>query len=143
MLSGSRTRRGTRPRHGQRRHRDQPHRLAALCTACPRRDEAPKQADFIAATRLQGASTARIVLRDILPLVFPTVLTRLTTELAGMILTAAGPGFLGLGAQPPLAEWGAMVADGRAFLADQWWVSTLPGAAIFLVSSATSCSAPA
>lgn len=95
-----------------------------------------KQADFIAASKLQGASTERIVLIDILPLVLPTVLTRLTTELAGMILTAAGLGFLGLGAQPPLAEWGAMVAEGRDFLANQWWVSTLPGAAIFLVSFA-------
>lgn len=93
-------------------------------------------ADFIAASKLQGASTARIVLIDLLPLVLPTMLARLTTELAGMILTAAGLGFLGLGAQPPLAEWGAMVADGRDFLADQWWVSTLPGVAIFLVSFA-------
>ncbi|WP_085044277.1 ABC transporter permease [Ensifer aridi] len=95
-----------------------------------------KDADFVAARKLQGASTLRIALQDILPLVFPTILTRLTGDLAGMILTAASLGFLGLGAQPPMAEWGAMVADGRDFLMEQWWVATLPGALIFLVSFA-------
>jgi peptide/nickel transport system permease protein len=50
-----------------------------------------------------------------------------------IILTAAGLGFLGLGAQPPMPEWGLMVADGRQFLVDQWWVSTLPGLAILVV----------
>jgi peptide/nickel transport system permease protein len=50
-----------------------------------------------------------------------------------IILTAAGLGFLGLGAQPPMPEWGLMVSDGRQFLVDQWWVSTLPGVAILVV----------
>jgi peptide/nickel transport system permease protein len=50
-----------------------------------------------------------------------------------IILTAAGLGFLGLGAQPPMPEWGLMVSDGRQFLVDQWWVSTLPGLAILVV----------
>lgn len=95
-----------------------------------------RNADFIAVSKLQGASATRIILLDVLPLVVPTILTRLTADLAGMILTAASLGFLGLGAQPPLAEWGAMVADGRDFLMDQWWVATLPGALIFLVSFA-------
>ena len=54
--------------------------------------------------------------------------------MAGVILTAAGLGFLGLGAQPPTAEWGSMVSSGRDFILDQWWVSTIPGAAIFVVS---------
>jgi peptide/nickel transport system permease protein len=92
--------------------------------------------DFIAAARLQGASHGRILLRHILPLTISTVLARLTLDLAGMILIAAGLGFLGLGAQPPSPEWGAMVATGREFLTDQWWVATVPGAAIFLVSLA-------
>src|SRR5690606_26601660 len=48
--------------------------------------------------------------------------------------TAAGLGFLGLGAQPPQPEWGAMIASGRRFLIDQWWVATMPGIAIFIVS---------
>ena len=51
-----------------------------------------------------------------------------------LVLTAAGLGFLGLGAQPPTPEWGAMIATGRPFLLDQWWVPTIPGIAIFVVS---------
>ena len=47
---------------------------------------------------------------------------------------AAGLGFLGLGAQPPLPEWGLMISSGRKFLFDQWWVATMPGLAIFIVS---------
>jgi hypothetical protein len=54
--------------------------------------------------------------------------------MAGIILTAAGLGFLGLGAQPPLPEWGAMISRGRAFILDQWWVATMPGFAIVIVS---------
>jgi peptide/nickel transport system permease protein len=71
-----------------------------------------------------------------MPLTVSTILARLTLDLAGMILIAAGLGFLGLGAQPPSPEWGAMVASGREFLTQQWWVATMPGAAIFLVSLA-------
>jgi peptide/nickel transport system permease protein len=62
------------------------------------------------------------------------VIVRVTLDMAGIILTAAGLGFLGLGAQPPSAEWGAMVSTGRRFLLDQWWVAVIPGAAIFVVS---------
>ena len=57
-----------------------------------------------------------------------------TLDLAGVILTAAGLGFLGLGVQPPLPEWGLMISSGRKFLFEQWWVATLPGLAIFIVS---------
>ena len=59
---------------------------------------------------------------------------RLTLDMAGIILTAAGLGFLGLGAQPPSPEWGAMISTGRQYLLDQWWVPTVPGIAIFVVS---------
>ena len=54
--------------------------------------------------------------------------------MAGIILTAAGLGFLGLGRQPPAPEWGAMIASGRRFLLDQWWVRHGPGIAILVVS---------
>jgi peptide/nickel transport system permease protein len=64
----------------------------------------------------------------------PSVLVRLTLSMASVILTAAGLGFLGLGAQPPLPEWGLMISSGRKFLFDQWWVATMPGLAIFIVS---------
>lgn len=93
-----------------------------------------RQADFVVAARLQGASETRIVLRYIAPLCVSSVIVRLTLDMAGVVLTAAGLGFLGLGAQPPLAEWGAMVAAGRSHLVDHWWVAAVPGLAIFLVS---------
>ena len=90
--------------------------------------------DFIQAVVLQGASTWRILFRHIVPLCLSSVIVRLTLDMAGIILTAAGLGFLGLGAQPPTAEWGAMVSSGRDVILDQWWVATIPGIAIFIVS---------
>ena len=93
-----------------------------------------RQADYISAVKLLGASPLRIVLRHVMPLCVPSVIVRVTLDMAGIILTAAGLGFLGLGAQPPLPEWGAMIAAGRAYVLDQWWVAAAPGAAIFIVS---------
>jgi peptide/nickel transport system permease protein len=93
-----------------------------------------RQADYISAVRLLGASPVRIVLRHIMPLCVSSVIVRVTLDMAGIILTAAGLGFLGLGAQPPMPEWGAMIAAGRAYVLDQWWVAAAPGAAIFIVS---------
>jgi peptide/nickel transport system permease protein len=93
-----------------------------------------RNADYIAAVQLMGASPWRIVLRHIMPLCMASLIVRVTLDMAGIILTAAGLGFLGLGAQPPTPEWGAMIAAGRAFVLDQWWVAAAPGAAIFVVS---------
>jgi peptide/nickel transport system permease protein len=95
-----------------------------------------RKADFIAAVRLQGASKARIITHHILPMCLPSVVVRLTLNMAGIILTAAGLGFLGLGARPPLPEWGAMVSSGREFMIDCPWVITAPGIAIAVVSLA-------
>jgi peptide/nickel transport system permease protein len=95
-----------------------------------------RQADYIAAVQLIGASPWRIVLRHIMPLCLSSVIVRVTLDMAGIILTAAGLGFLGLGAQPPMPEWGAMIASGRQYVLDQWWVAAAPGAAIFIVSLA-------
>jgi peptide/nickel transport system permease protein len=92
------------------------------------------KSDFIQAAILQGASTWRILFRHIVPLCMSSVIVRLTLDMAGIILTAAGLGFLGLGAQPPAPEWGAMVSAGREVILDQWWVATIPGIAIFIVS---------
>jgi peptide/nickel transport system permease protein len=89
--------------------------------------------DFIAAIRLQGASPLRVLWGHIVPLCISSLIVRVTLDMAGIILVAAGLGFLGLGAQPPRPEWGAMVSEGRQFLLDQWWIATIPGAAIFLV----------
>lgn len=90
--------------------------------------------DFILAARMQGASAPRILWSHIVPLCLPSVIVRLTLDMAGIILIAAGLGFLGLGAQPPSPEWGLMVSSGRSYLLDQWWVATMPGLAIFIVS---------
>ncbi|WDD92041.1 ABC transporter permease [Burkholderia sp. FERM BP-3421] len=94
------------------------------------------QADFLHAARLQGASGPRLLLRYVMPLCLSSVIVRATLDMAGIILTVAGLGFLGLGAQPPSPEWGFMVASGRNVLLDAWWVATLPGCAILLVSIA-------
>ncbi len=95
-----------------------------------------RNSDYIAAVQLIGASPWRIVLRHIMPLCVSSVIVRVTLDMAGIILTAAGLGFLGLGAQPPTPEWGALIANGRMYVLDQWWVAAAPGAAIFIVSLA-------
>ena len=94
------------------------------------------ESDYIHAARLQGASHARILWRYITPLCMSSVIVRATLDMAGVILTVAGLGFLGLGAQPPSPEWGFMVASGRNVLVDAWWVATVPGIAILIVSLA-------
>jgi peptide/nickel transport system permease protein len=93
-----------------------------------------RRSDYIGAVLLQGAGPMRIILGHIMPMCLPSVIVRVTLDMAGIIITAAGLGFLGLGARPPLAEWGAMIATGRQYLLDQWWVATIPGIAIFVVS---------
>ena len=93
-----------------------------------------RSSDYIAAVALMGASPARIVVRHIMPLCISSLIVRVTLDMAGIILTAAGLGFLGLGAQPPLPEWGAMISRGRSFILDEWWVATMPGFAIIVVS---------
>lgn len=93
-----------------------------------------RNAEFISAIQMQGASHTRVIFRHIMPLCLSSTIVRVTLDMAGIILTAAGLGFLGLGAQPPLPEWGAMISSGRAFILDQWWVATMPGFAIVIVS---------
>ncbi|SCB33093.1 ABC transporter permease [Rhizobium lusitanum] len=93
-------------------------------------------ADFIAAYRLTGASSWRIIMRHIAPLCMPSLIVRVTLDMSSIIITAASLGFLGMGAQPPSPEWGAMIATAKRFIFEQWWVATIPGIAIFLVSLA-------
>lgn len=91
-------------------------------------------AEFLDAVRMQGASSVRIIVFHVIPLCMSSTIVRVSLDMAGIILTAAGLGFLGLGAQPPLPEWGAMISRGRSFILDQWWVATMPGFAIVIVS---------
>lgn len=93
-----------------------------------------RQSDFILAARSQGIPHLRIIVSHVAPMCISSVVVRLTLDMAGIILTAAGLGFLGLGAQPPTPEWGAMIALGREYLLDQWWVPAFPGLAILVVS---------
>jgi len=95
-----------------------------------------RAADYISAIQLQGAGAMRIITRHIWPLCVSSLIVRVTLDMAGIILAAAGLGFLGLGAQPPSPEWGAMISEGRRFILDHWWVATMPGLAIFTVSLA-------
>jgi len=115
--------------------------IAIACTAWPPYARVARaetltirSSDFIAAVRLQGAGPLRIVLGHVVPLCTSSLIVRVGYDMAGIILTAAGLGFLGLGAQPPSPEWGAMISSGRRFLLDQWWVATIPGIAILAVS---------
>jgi peptide/nickel transport system permease protein len=115
--------------------------IAIACTAWPPYARVARaetltirSSDFIAAVRLQGAGALRIVLGHVVPLCTSSLIVRVGYDMAGIILTAAGLGFLGLGAQPPSPEWGAMISSGRRFLLDQWWVATIPGIAILVVS---------
>ena len=93
-----------------------------------------RNADYIAAVKLQGAGAVRVIWGHVMPMCLPSVIIRVTLDMAGVILIAAGLGFLGLGVQPPLPEWGLMISAGRKFLFEQWWVATMPGLAIFIVS---------
>lgn len=95
-----------------------------------------RNADYVVAVQLQGASSTRIILRHIVPMCLSSVVIRLTMNMAGVILTAAGLGFLGLGALPPAPEWGAMISTGRRYMLECWWLVAMPGLAIMLVSLA-------
>ncbi len=93
-----------------------------------------RSANYVSAARLQGASSWRLIRRYVMPMCVNSMVVRVTLDMAGIILTAAGLGFLGLGAKPPSPEWGAMIANGRQYLFDQWWLATMPGLAILFVS---------
>jgi peptide/nickel transport system permease protein len=93
-----------------------------------------RNTDFIAAAQMSGASSFRILVGHIMPMCLPSLIVRVTLDMAGIILIAAGLGFLGLGVAPPQPEWGSMVSDGRNQILDQWWICTYPGIAIFIVS---------
>jgi len=91
-----------------------------------------KEEAYVEVARAVGGSEGRIIRVHILPNVLAPVVVLLTLRLGTAILTGVGLSFLGLGVQPPAAEWGAMVWEGRAYLQQAWWVSTIPGIAIFL-----------
>lgn len=95
-----------------------------------------RQSDYLAAAEMVGIRGIRLLWGHILPLVLPSAVIRLALDLSGIILAAAGLGFLGLGVRPPTAEWGSMVAEGTQVIFDQWWIAAMPGVAILLTSLA-------
>jgi len=91
-----------------------------------------KEESYVEVARAVGGSEGRIIRTHILPNVLAPIVVLLTLRLGTAVLAGVGLSFLGLGVQPPTAEWGAMVSEGRSYLQQAWWVSTIPGIAIFL-----------
>jgi peptide/nickel transport system permease protein len=90
-------------------------------------------ADFVVAAKAIGARRTRVMLRHVLPNSFTPVLVLATLQSGAVVVETAGLSFLGLGAQPPSPDWGALLADGHAYFLTAWWIATFPGLAIFLV----------
>jgi peptide/nickel transport system permease protein len=94
---------------------------------------AAREMEYVEAARAIGESRANIMLREVLPNILSPVIVVATMRIAQVIILEASLSFLGLGVQPPMPSWGAMVADGRSFMLDAWWISTFPGLAILLL----------
>jgi peptide/nickel transport system permease protein len=93
---------------------------------------AQKRRDYADAGRVMGYSTARIIFRHLLPNAITPSIIFWMTDMALVILLGSSLGYLGLGAQPPTAEWGVLIADGKNFMTTAWWISIFPGLAIVL-----------
>ena len=91
-----------------------------------------REEDYVQAARSMGASRRRIIFKHILPNIISSIVIKASLDIGFAILNLAALGFIGVGAQPPLPEWGAMIATGRRFLPQYWWYSTFPGLAMFL-----------
>lgn len=89
---------------------------------------------FVSAAKVMGASDLRIVFRHILPVVLPTLVTIATLDFAFVMLAESSLSFLGIGIQAPEITWGLMVAQGRPYLTNAWWLSFWPGLAIILTT---------
>lgn len=94
---------------------------------------AVKEKDYVEAARGLGASHFRIIFQYILPNCLSPIIVKASLDMGFAILTTASLGFIGVGAQPPLPDWGVMVSKGRSYLPERWWYSTFPGLAIFTV----------
>ncbi len=93
------------------------------------------QRDYAAAGRVMGYRAGRIIFRHLLPNAISPILVYLMTDMALAILLGSSLGYLGLGAQPPTAEWGVLIADGKNFMITAWWMSIFPGIAIVLAGT--------
>lgn len=93
-----------------------------------------RQRMFVQAAQVMGASSMRIVFRHILPMVIPTLVTIATLDFAFVMLAESSLSFLGIGIQPPEVTWGLMVAQGKQYLTNAWWLAFWPGLAIILTT---------
>jgi peptide/nickel transport system permease protein len=91
-----------------------------------------KHADYAAAARVLGYDEPRIIFRHLLPNAITPIIVYWMTDMALAILLGSSLGYLGLGAQPPTAEWGVIIADGKNFMSTAWWISGFPGIAIVI-----------
>ena len=92
-----------------------------------------REAGYVEAARLAGNGPARVLAFHIFPNCLPPMMVQLSLNMGWAILNAAGLSFIGLGVQPPVPEWGIMVADGAAFMVSgEWWVALFPGLALML-----------
>lgn len=91
-----------------------------------------RERQFVEAAKAVGMPNLRIIFRHIVPNCLSPIIVQATLDMGYVILSLAGLGFLGLGTQPPRADWGVMVSAGREFFLNQWWYSTFPGLAIFI-----------
>jgi peptide/nickel transport system permease protein len=92
-----------------------------------------RQLEYVDAARALGASHRRIVFRHVLPNTLAPILVIVSSQFATMVLLESGLSFLGMGVQPPNPSWGGMLAEGRDYLSNAWWLATMPGLAISLV----------
>lgn len=92
-----------------------------------------KEQEYIEAARSIGASDFRIIMKHILPNCLAPIIVQITMSVAKAILEASALSFIGLGVQPPSAEWGAMLSAGRAYIRKAWWIVTFPGLAIAMI----------
>lgn len=97
-----------------------------------------KHSDYAAAARVLGYTQSRLIFRHLLPNAVTPVLVYWMTDMALNILLGSSLGYLGLGAQPPTAEWGVIIADGKNFMSTAWWISVFPGIAIVIAGLAFS-----
>ena len=97
-----------------------------------------KRLDYASAARVLGYGRARIIFRHLLPNAITAVLAYWMTDMALAILLGSSLGYLGLGAQPPLAEWGALIAGGKNYMTTAWWMTLCPGVAIVVTGLAFS-----
>ena len=89
--------------------------------------------DYVAAAEAAGASTTRIILREVLPNIAPHLIVVATLEAASAILLEAALSFLGLGVQPPLPSWGLMISEAKAYMFFSFWLIAIPGSALALL----------